>query len=265
MDERELLEAVASLVRAGGRELVCGRSGHPAGHVCLAVSDAIDLSTLLKEFSRGYGQLRNLAMGGFVDPTVTERTGLPLLAPYAGEVIEMRGWAAGSRWIGCGVVRAGDGEQPVVLVAERAAPATEAPFVTGRDTVRPRVVRETDTTTEPPGGPCPWVRRVIGLAGWEPLGISVDWAAIEGELGVPLPADYKELYEAFGGGSFSDSVYFLGRDEGVSFDFLTQWRASLSADQELAGVSAADPYAVYTPGGNGHRDPHRHGHPHGRW
>ncbi|MEV7380740.1 SMI1/KNR4 family protein [Streptomyces lydicus] len=42
--------------------------------------------------------------------------------------------------------------------------------------------------------------------GWEPLGISVDWAAIEGELGVPLPADYKELYEVFGGGVFSDSV-----------------------------------------------------------
>lgn len=55
MDERELLEAVASLVRPGGRELVCGRSGHPAGHACLAVSDAISLSTLLKEFSRRYG------------------------------------------------------------------------------------------------------------------------------------------------------------------------------------------------------------------
>ncbi|MFF1258711.1 MULTISPECIES: SMI1/KNR4 family protein [unclassified Streptomyces] len=62
---------------------------------------------------------------------------------------------------------------------------------------------------------------MIDLTGWEPLGISVDWAAIEGELGVPLPADYKELYEAFSGGVFSDSVYFLGRDEGISFDFLT--------------------------------------------
>ncbi|MFF3788285.1 hypothetical protein ACFYY7_44850, partial [Streptomyces sp. NPDC001933] len=35
---------------------------------------------------------------------------------------------------------------------------------------------------------CMWVQRVIELTGWEPLGISVDWAAIEGELGVPLPA-----------------------------------------------------------------------------
>ncbi|RZB13558.1 SMI1/KNR4 family protein [Streptomyces sp. F001] len=46
-----------------------------------------------------------------------------------------------------------------------------------------------------------WVQRVIELTGWEPLGISVDWAAIEGEPGVPLPADYKELYETFGGAS----------------------------------------------------------------
>jgi hypothetical protein len=98
-----------------------------------------------------------------------------------------------------------------------------------------------------------WVQRVIELTGWEPLGISVDWAAIEGELEVPLPADYKELYEAFGGGVFSDSVYFLGRDEGLAFDFLTQWRAALSADRdsELGSVSAVEPYAIYAPDGKG--------------
>ncbi|MEU6658723.1 SMI1/KNR4 family protein [Streptomyces sp. NPDC046821] len=98
-----------------------------------------------------------------------------------------------------------------------------------------------------------WVQRVIELTGWEPLGISVDWAAIEGELGVPLPADYKELYEAFGGGVFSDSVYFLGRDEGIAFDFLAQWRAALSADRDnnSGGLSALDPYVTYAPGGKG--------------
>ncbi|WP_193776040.1 SMI1/KNR4 family protein [Streptomyces sp. E2N166] len=94
---------------------------------------------------------------------------------------------------------------------------------------------------------------MIELTGWEPLGICVDWAAIEGELGVPLPSDYKELYEAFGGGVFSDSVYFLGRDEGSVFDFLTQWRVWLSVDQdgELGSVSAVDPHAIYAPGGKG--------------
>ncbi len=98
-----------------------------------------------------------------------------------------------------------------------------------------------------------WVQRVIELTGWEPLGISVDWAAIEGELGVPLPADYKELYEAFSGGVFGDSLYFLGRDEGRAFDFLTQWRVDLSVDQDSrrGNVSAVEPYAIYAPGGKG--------------
>ncbi|MGW7282584.1 SMI1/KNR4 family protein [Streptomyces sp. NPDC054844] len=94
---------------------------------------------------------------------------------------------------------------------------------------------------------------MIELTGWEPLGICVDWAAIEGELGVPLPADYKEIYEAFGGGVFSDSVHFPGRDEGSVFDFLTQWRVWLSVDQdgELGSVSAVDPHAIHAPGGKG--------------
>jgi hypothetical protein len=206
-------------------------------------------------------------MGGYADPTVTERTGLPLLAPFAGELVEMRGWAFGSRWIGCGAVRAGDGEQLVVLVAERAVPPPDAPpggaswvdsllRVPGgdaRDAAQPWAEIEAEGGTELPEDGRTWVQRVIELTGWEPLGICVDWAAIEGELGVPLPADYKELHEAFGGGVFSDSVYFLGRDEGVSFDFLSQWRAALSVDRDsgLGGVSAVDPYAVYAPGGKG--------------
>lgn len=63
---------------------------------------------------------------------------------------------------------------------------------------------------------------MIELTDWEPLGISVARAATEEELRVPLPTDHKELFEAFGGGTFSDSVHFLSHDEGVVFDFLTQ-------------------------------------------
>ncbi|MBA2805979.1 SMI1/KNR4 family protein [Streptomyces sp. KM273126] len=98
-----------------------------------------------------------------------------------------------------------------------------------------------------------WVQRVIELTGWEPLGISVDWAAMEEELQVPLPADYKELFEAFGGGVFSDSVFFFACDEGISFDFLAQWRVALSVDQDgrYGDVSAVDPYSIYAPGGKG--------------
>lgn len=98
-----------------------------------------------------------------------------------------------------------------------------------------------------------WVERVIELTGWEPLGISVDWAAIEAELRVPLPTDYKELCEAFGGGTFSDSVYFEGCDESPAFDLLPQWRSWLATDQDstLGSVSAVAPYAIYPPGGKG--------------
>ncbi|MEV4336631.1 hypothetical protein [Streptomyces sp. NPDC049590] len=79
---------------------------------------------------------------------------------------------------------------------------------------------------------------------------------LAGELGVPLPTDYtdyKELCEAFGGGVFSECVYFPGSDEGVSFDLLAQWRAALSVDRDggFGDVSAVDPHAVYAPGGKG--------------
>ncbi|MBH5337454.1 SMI1/KNR4 family protein [Streptomyces pactum] len=98
-----------------------------------------------------------------------------------------------------------------------------------------------------------WVQRVIELTGWEPLGISIDWEAIEGELGAALPADYKELCEVFGGGTFADSVAFLGRADGDWFNVLTRWRVSLSVDRDTGspGVAAPDRLGVYTPGGRG--------------
>ncbi|MEV5398970.1 SMI1/KNR4 family protein [Streptomyces cellulosae] len=237
MDERELLDGVASLVRPAGPELVCGWGGHGAGHVCLAVSGAVDLPALVERFSRRYGQLRNLVMGGYADPKVSEQTGLPLLAPFDdGELVEMRAWACGHRWIGCGVVCGG---QVVVVVAERDAPPADEPAEEVVRVASPRTRRDDRRT---------WVRRLIELAGWEPLGLSVDWAAVEEELGVPLPADYKELVAAFGGGVFSDdTVSFLGCSTNVSFDLLTLWRAGLSVDRG----TTVGPYEEYAPGGKG--------------
>lgn len=75
-----------------------------------------------------------------------------------------------------------------------------------------------------------WVQRLVESTGWEPLRLSVDWEAIEGELRAPPPADHKELFEAFGGGVFSESVHFFGPSDPHAFDFLAQWRASLAAD-----------------------------------
>ena len=90
-----------------------------------------------------------------------------------------------------------------------------------------------------------WVQRVIDFTGWEPSAHSVDWDAVERELQIPLPADYKELCEAFDGGTFCDSVSFLGNLEGPMFNLLVRWQASISVNRD------SEPYPAYTPGGNG--------------
>lgn len=53
---------------------------------------------------------------------------------------------------------------------------------------------------------CPAVQRFVD---WVPPPSSpreVDWAAAERELGIALPADYKELAERFGPGIFDDYI-----------------------------------------------------------
>ncbi|MGW2444525.1 hypothetical protein [Streptomyces sp. NPDC001675] len=158
----------------------------PAGACLPDGSDAINLSTLIEELSHSYGRPRNLAMGGYVNPTVTERTGLPLLLPFAAELVEMRGWACGSRWIGCSAVRAGDGELLLVVVAARAASSPEAP---------------------PEGAS--WVDSLLHVTGWDARDVAQPWAEIEPELGTELPGDYQQLCQAFGVGEFSQVVSVL--------------------------------------------------------
>ncbi|MBY8343530.1 SMI1/KNR4 family protein [Streptomyces spinosirectus] len=36
-----------------------------------------------------------------------------------------------------------------------------------------------------------------------------DWAAVERQLGTPLPDDYKELVETYGGGVFDETIWLL--------------------------------------------------------
>ncbi|MFB8036100.1 SMI1/KNR4 family protein [Streptomyces sp. NPDC056004] len=38
---------------------------------------------------------------------------------------------------------------------------------------------------------------------------TVDWAAIEEELGTPLPTDYRQLVEIYGGGVFDETIWLL--------------------------------------------------------
>lgn len=64
-----------------------------------------------------------------------------------------------------------------------------------------------------------WVRRLVDLVGWEPLGLDIEWADIERRVGVTFPADYKELCEVFGEGEF-DTWLWIFSSGGGSMHFL---------------------------------------------
>ncbi|MFJ9413823.1 SMI1/KNR4 family protein [Streptomyces sp. NPDC101227] len=226
MDEQQLLAAIHSLASPDTRELACGESGHRAGHICLVAPGGADLPTLLDELGNWHGEPRTLVTGGHVAPAVTERTGLPLLAPWGDGLVEMRAWAFGGRWIGCGSVRTGDGVRPVVLIAERAAPSLEE--------------LSEDAS---------WVDRVVAVTGWEAdRRHPIDWAAAEARLGTALPRDYKRLAELFGRGAF-DGYLDVHLPDGSRSDLvrhaerLAEWAAA-------HGNGLWEPHRLYpAPGG----------------
>jgi hypothetical protein len=143
------------------------------------------LHELVAEFRQWAGQHRNLAAGGFVDPSLTERTGLPLVEPFgAGELLEMRGWGYRNRWVGCGLVASPQGPRAVAVITHREDPAA-AGFPEGAS----------------------WAEKLRIVTGWEPIpGPRADWPAIEADLGTRLPSDYKEIVDLFGAGSFDEYV-----------------------------------------------------------
>ncbi|ANP51023.1 hypothetical protein J2Z21_005027 [Streptomyces griseochromogenes] len=227
-EQRELLAAVHRLAWPGTGDLQCEEAGHPAGHVCLpAPPDRTGLSTLQKALSGRYGRARNLATDGYADPTVTGRTGLPLLAPFGERLVEMRAWAHGGRWIGCGTARFDDGIRLVVLVAEGQDPAAEVPEGSS------------------------WLDGIVAVTGW---GVSsartVDWAQAEARIGTALPGDYKHLVELFGEGAFDEYLRihvpgagFKGSDIVRHTEWLSEW-------ETVSRSGLWEPYELYpAPGG----------------
>ncbi|MFD7691372.1 hypothetical protein [Streptomyces sp. NPDC059781] len=224
----ELLAAVHRLTAQRMSTPVCGTAGHAAGHVCLVPSARIALPDLRKAISSRFGEPRSLVAGGIVDPAASVRTGLPLLTPFGERVVEMRAWACGDRWVGCGTTHHDDGDDRlVVLVAERENPAA------GLDEA------------------ASWVDRVVALTGWETTRVrTVGWAAVEARLGTALPSDYKRLIEIFGGpGAFDDYVQLQVPDAHVeSMDIVrhTEWLGEWARTE---GSHLRDPYPVYPAAG----------------
>jgi len=168
--------------------LMDGNPPAPGEPVILEAPSGTSLRELVAECGRWAGQHRNLAAGGFVDPSLGERTGRPLTEPFgAGELLEMRGWGYRNRWVGCGIVASPDGQRTVAVIAHREDPATSG---------------------FPPGAS--WAEKLRIVTGWEPLPQlpppRVDWPAIEADLGTRLPGDYKEIVDLFGAGSFDEYV-----------------------------------------------------------
>ncbi|MDQ0945454.1 hypothetical protein [Streptomyces sp. V1I1] len=228
MNERELLAAVDHLTHRDTGKLECGEPGHAAGHVCLNASGGPRLPGLLDAVSERYGRPRPLVRRGHSAQTPTERTGLPLLAPFGEHVREMYAWAYGSRWIGCGMVAADNGVRPVVVVAHRAAPALEE--------------LPEDAT---------WVDRVVFVTGQDrELTHTVGWETTEAWLGTGLPGDYKQLVQIFGCGSFDGCLdMFLPNGPSGCLDIVEHALSMASWDNE-DGNSLWAPHRLFpAPGG----------------
>lgn len=228
MNERELLATVAHLTHRDPRKLACGEPGHAADHVCLNASGRPRLPRLLDAVSERYGRPRPLVRRGHCAPTLTERTGLPLLAPFGEDVREMYAWAYDTCWIGCGIVAAGNGVRPVVLVARRAAPALEE--------------LAEDAT---------WVDRVVFVTGQDgELTHTVGWDTAEAWLGTGLPSDYKQLVQIFGCGAFDGYLdMFLPNGPPGSLDIVEHALSMASWDGE-DGNSMWAPHRLFpAPGG----------------
>ncbi|MEU5303897.1 hypothetical protein ACH4YO_28260 [Streptomyces noursei] len=228
MNEEELLAAVHGLLRPGSGALECREPGHPAGHICLATADEVDLSALTEQLSGRYGEPYGLARGGHMDPEVTERTGLPLLVPFGERLVEMRAWAYAGRWIGCGAMRTGEGIRPVVVVAERPDPAADG--------------LPEDAS---------WVDRIVAVTGWDPQRTrTVDWTAVEARLGTALPGDYKRLAELFGLGAFDGFLQLSVPDAPFKSSDIVRQSQWLAEWARAHGNRLWEPYALFpAPGG----------------
>lgn len=222
----DLLEAIQPLAWPDTQELECEEASHSAGHVCLVGSDSTTLSEILDRLTGWYGEPSALVKDGRAIPTVTERTGLPLLTPQRESIRDMYALPFGGRWIGCGTIRTRDGIRTVVRIAERSAPSLDG-------------LPETAS----------WVERLAAITGWEKDRMhAVDWAAAEARLGTRLPSDYKRLVGLFGPGGFDGYIYpYLPGERNSDLvshaDWLAQWA-------EASGGSLWEPYGLYpAPGG----------------
>jgi hypothetical protein len=136
----------------------------------------MDASTLIRDLTMGHASPQRLVVDGTIAPLPKWHSGPALIEPFGDDLVQLSAWPHNGWWIGCGVA----GSRVVLFVAERAGlPADALPDETSL------------------------VESIVALTDWNAdRPYEVDWTFAEGRLGTALPADFKELVEAFGCGQF---------------------------------------------------------------
>lgn len=93
-----------------------------------------------------------------------------------------------------------------------------------------------------------WVERILEAVGRRSEQVHVDWSEAETELGTPLPADFKQLCEAFGRGEFNDFLYLYSSKGGSHLEVVDSLRRVRRAiDRFPDSASVYTPYRIFEP------------------
>ncbi|MFJ7159461.1 SMI1/KNR4 family protein [Streptomyces sp. NPDC101118] len=97
-----------------------------------------------------------------------------------------------------------------------------------------------------------WVERILEAVGRAPERVAVDWDAAEAALGAPLPADFKELCEAFGRGEFNGFLYLYSSKGGDHLEVVDSMRRLHRAVARFPeAIEVYEPYPLFEPGQGG--------------
>lgn len=94
-----------------------------------------------------------------------------------------------------------------------------------------------------------WIDRIVEVTGWRQGTEGPGWEQVEAELGVALPADFKELSRRFVPGAFSGYLSLLRpTDDHFETPLLSMWHGGRQvAGQGESGAQIFEPYGIYGP------------------
>lgn len=91
-----------------------------------------------------------------------------------------------------------------------------------------------------------WVRELVSLTGWQDERQEMEWSDVERDFGTPLPADFKEICEVFGPGSFCCYLeLLLPVDSADPYSLVGRWNALKSRRDSPSVRSFYEPYQVF--------------------